>query len=120
MRKYSSTSNYSNQNQSIKEKKIFNNYTRPYGRFFDQKYQYGGDSKIDNRGRKKKNDANYNQNYQPEQNFDRVSKIDDLGNKDLKLKQLSLSREKEFYYNDRDDDLTFKSSDRKDDSRKYH
>jgi hypothetical protein len=41
-------------------KKIFNNYTKPYGHFFDPKYQYGGESKLEeNRvGRKKDSSGN--------------------------------------------------------------
>ena len=45
---------------NTQNKKIFNNYTKPYGHYFDPKYQYGGTSKLEENKSGRKKDSSVN------------------------------------------------------------
>jgi hypothetical protein len=101
-------------------KKIFNNYTKPYGHYFDPKYQYGGASKLEENksGRRKENSVN-NSTINKSKSIPRNNNIQDQSRVDFEQhKKVAEYRAnewvstKEFFTNDSNPNFAIRSPDK--------
>lgn len=108
---------------TVQNKKLFNNYTKPYGHYFDPKYQFGGVSKLEenNLGRMRDSNSNFNNSSKsksiPKHNNtisnSEQSRIDfEQHKKVAEYKETGWNSTKEFFLNDSTPNYAMKSPDK--------